>query len=293
MSAPIAALLFSIGLVILVLLALPGRQRLQLFPPERRRSMQESMARALHAAGVFDKTPGLVLSSLALGSVVLGLLLAVIFGNFYVAIAGPPIVLASTHLYLLSRQRRFIGRASDEMIPFLNRIATQVKGGKPAQQAYLDAVEESKVLREILEDSAAKIASGDRFSHALLETLPLLPLRMWAVFVRQLELYEEVGGDVTTAIETTVTQVNSMLQLQAEARADYAIQSKQQKLILMIIGAGLAGFFFVIPDGDQKLVALVTTPVGIIGLLAGLSLMAFGLWFLNKQLRDVERKMAF
>lgn len=277
----------------LVLLALPGRQRLQLYTPEQQRSLKERMSRALHAAGIFDKAPSLVLIALTLASAILGLLLATILGNVYAFIAGPPIVLVSAHLYLLSRQRSFLKRASDEMIPFLNKIATQVKAGKPAQQAYLDAVEESQVLREILEDSAAKISSGARFSHALLETLPLLPLRMWAVFVRQLELYEEAGGDLTTAIETTVSQVNSMLQLQAEARADYAIQAKQQKLILLIIAGGLAGFFFVIPDGTTRVAQLVTTPFGLIGTLIGVGIMAFGLWFLNKQLRDVERKLAF
>jgi Flp pilus assembly protein TadB len=193
-------------------------------------------------------------------------------------------------IYVRERRKRFLERASDELVPFLNRIATAVVSGQPAQQAYLDAVEESTWLRDVLEDSAAKISSGERFSHALLETLPLLPLRMWSVFVRQLELYEEVGGDVGRAIEKSVSQVNSMLQLQAEARADYTVQSWQQRIIILIVLGATLIWGLIDPSRVSR---VISSPVGIGGIVIGLLIIVFGIWFLQKQLKDLERKLSF
>ena len=284
------ALIGTLGLAVLVLFALPGRQRLRLFPAERRKSFNERFQAALYAAGIGDTAPSLLLIVLAVISVVLGIFIGIILGSVVAVVLGPILVFLSTYFYITGRQRRFIAQASDEMVPFLNRIATLVVSGKPAQQAYLDAVEDSKYLREVLEDSAARISSGERFSRALLETLPVLPLRMWAVFVRQLELYEEVGGDVSTAIERSVAQVNTMLQLQAEARADYAVQSWQQRIIIILI-AGATTLWFLTDPG--RFLNLFNSAIGIIGAIFGVGLLLFGVWFLRKQLRDVERKLAF
>jgi len=294
-ATPLTAVVaFCAGFLILYLFAIPGPHRIDLTGPGAPMDIRERLQRAMHSAGMFDQAPSIILVGLSVVTVLAGLLLARTLGNIFIGfILAAIFVSVGTYLYLINRQRNFMGRASDELVPFLNKMATSVGAGMPAQQAYLQAVEDSVVLRELLEDSAAKISTGERFSTALIETLPILPLRMWAVFVRQLELYEEVGGDVTGAIQSTVTQVNQMLQLQAEARADYAIQSKQQKLIIGILLGGLGAFIFVVPNGKEMTKSLVTDPVGIIGLVLGLGVIAFGLWFLNKQLRDVEKKLAF
>lgn len=286
----ITAMIGTLGLAVLVLFALPGRQRLRLFPAERRKSVNERFQATLRAAGIGETAPSLLLIVLSFVAAILGIFIGITLGSVFAVLLGPFLVFMATYFYITSRQRRFIAQASDELVPFLNRIATLVVSGKPAQQAYLDAVEDSKYLRDVLEDSAARISSGERFSRALLATLPVLPLRMWAVFVRQLELYEEVGGDVSTAIERSVAQVNTMLQLQAEARADYAVQSWQQRIIIILI-AGATGLWF-LSDPDRFL-GLFKSPVGIIGGILGIGLILFGVWFLNKQLRDVERKLAF
>lgn len=287
-------LVLCLALAILAFFVLPGRQRIRLIsesgemPPISRR-----VQRALQLAGVFETTPSLFVMSVAVVAVIAGVIIALSTGSPWTGLFGPPLVVLGVQAYIYRRQRRFIKRAIDELIPFLNRILTAVKSGRPAQEAYLDAVAEAKVLREILGESAAKIAAGAPFSETLVETLPALPLRMWSVFVRQLELYEQVGGDVAMAIERTVTQINQMLQLQREAAAEVAMQARQQQLIVAILGVGLFLTMFVVEGGSERVALLYNNVVGAIGGLFGLMVMLFGVWFLNRQIRDIERKLAF
>jgi Flp pilus assembly protein TadB len=291
-SALVASVIFASGVTLLVLSLMPGRPISRFVFSSEPRSVAENFRRQLRAAGIFDRTPSLLLVALASSSLVLSGVLWALFSSFWAVFLGPPIVIAGTKWYLLRGERRFLARATSELIPFLNRITTQVRAGRPAQQAYLDAVADARLLRDILSDSAAKISTGARLSESLLETLELLPLRMWSVFVRQLELYEKVGGDIGKALETTTVQVNQMLQLQAEARADYAIQKRQQQLVILI-AIGSVFLFAAVGPGLGSLALMFTTTFGLVGLVLGLTLFTIWIWFLNLQLRDVERKLAF
>lgn len=274
----------------MVLFVLPGPQRIHLAEIDRQMKLRHRLTNFLQSAGIFDRAPGLLILALASFSLMMGFLAVLIFNNPLAFLLGPILVPLAAYFYVRERRKRFLERASDELVPFLNRIATAVVSGQTVQQAYLDAVEESTWLRDVLEDSAAKISSGERFSHALLETLPVLPLRMWAVFVRQLELYEEVGGDVGRAIEKSVSQVNNMLQLQAEARADYAVQSWQQRVIIILVLGATLIWGLLDPGRFSRILA---SPVGVAGIVIGLGIVVFGIWFLQKQLRDLERKLSF
>lgn len=289
----VASVLLVVGAAILFFFVMPGEQRIDLTGPGAPLDLRERMARALRAAGIFDQAPSLILIFLGCVTALVAILLTIALGFPWGLILAPVFVFTCTHLYLMHRQRQWIGRAHDELIPFFNRMATSIGGNMPAARAYTQAVMESTVLREVLEPSAAKLASGASFAPTLVETLPVLPLRMWSVFVRQIELYEEVGGDLGETIQSTVRQVNKMLQLQAEARADYAIQAKQQQLIILILISGFVGMVFFVPNGKEMFATLLTSLPGLVGLCTGLAVIAFGLWFLNKQLRDVERKLNF
>jgi Flp pilus assembly protein TadB len=283
-------ILATSAFAIILLFVLPGRQRLAFYTPERRKRFNERFRERLYAAGIFDQTPSFLFILLLAVSFLLGLFLSILLSSIFAIALGPVIVYALFRFYISRREQVFLEKATDELVPFLNRISTAVIAGQPAQRAYLDAVESSRYLKEPLEDSAARIAAGEKFSQALLGTLPYLPLRMWAVFVRQLELYEDVGGDLSSAIERSVSQINAMLQLQNEARSDYAIQKKQQSLILLIISGAML-LLFLLDSG--RIISAFTSVIGIIGFIIGGSLIAFGVWFLNKQLRDVERKLSF
>lgn len=254
-------------------------------------SLKDKLQRSLRLAGMYDKTPSVMIIGLVGVTTVVGLVVGVITGNPLVALAAIPIVPAGAHYMLMMRQRQFVVRASDEIVPFLNRIATSVKAGRPVPQAYVQAVEESGELKRILAASAAKITSGARFSDAIVETIDALPLRMWSIFVRQVEAFDSGGGDLATGLEKTIKQINMVLQLNSEARADYATQARQQKLIVIIVIGGIA--FFTLSVDPAMMKTLWTTPMGIIGMLVAFAVMGGGMWFSRKQMRDIEKKLNF
>lgn len=289
----IAAVLLVVGAAIVYFFALPGAQKVDLTGPDAPLNLREKVARGLNRAGIFDQAPSIILIGLCGVAFVVFLILTLLVGFVFAVVLAPVLVIGGFFWFLHRRQRGFINRAHDELIPFFNHMATSIGGNMAAPRAYDQAVMESNVLKTILEPSALKVRAGEPFAETLVETLPLLPIRMWSVFVRQIELHEEVGGDLGETIQATVRQVNKMLQLQAEARADYAIQAKQQQLIIGILVAGFAFMVLIVPNGKEMVTTLVTTALGIVGLVIGLCVIAFGLWFLNRQLRDVERKLNF
>ena len=292
MSSLFAAFIFALGVALVLLFAAPTAAVSAFTFPVRNKSLQERLRRSLRLAGMFDQTPTVVLLALlavtAAVAVVLGVVLSSLLAGILVAVFAVP---GAAYYMLMSRQRNFMNRAADEMAPFLNRIASATKSGRPVQSAYIEAVEESRELRRVLADSAAKMTAGMRFRDALVETIPLLPFRMWSVFVRQLEAHDEGGGDLASALETTVRQTNEILMLHAEARASYAAQARQQKLIVVVALGGVV--LLVLSAGTATVSVLWTTLVGLVGAALAVAVMSFGLWFSRKQLHEIEKKQAF
>lgn len=291
MSNLLAALVFSLGITILFIALAPSRAASVFVIAPKERTMNERIKKSLERAGFKEQTPRFVLFSLGGISFIVGIILSAIAGSFIAAIPAPLLVFAVFHMMLMRRQRLFMVRATNELIPFLNRMLTMVKAKRPIQEAYINAVNESNELKGLLENSAAEITSGRRFSDAILDTREVLPLRMWAVFVRQLELYEKTGGDVAASLEVSVNQINSMLQLQAEAQADFALQAQNQNFIVLVGLGGVLGYMILVDPGALR--TLTTTFGGIVGLVLGLSVMAFGIWFGRKQMNDIARKLNF
>jgi Flp pilus assembly protein TadB len=223
MSPLLAAFLFALGVALIFFYFAPGPISSVFSLPAREKNLQLRLQRNLRLAGIFDQTPTVVLFGLLGVMIATAIVIGVALGNFIIGIIVALFAVpGAAHYMLMSRQRGYMNRAADELAPFLNRIATAAKSGKPVQSAYIEAVEESNELRRVLADSAAKMTAGMRFRDALVETIPLLPFRMWSVFVRQLEAHDEGGGDISTALEETVRQANEVLMLHAEARASYA-----------------------------------------------------------------------
>ena len=292
-SPVIAAILFAAGIAILIAFFAPTTRNSMLKIDQRRQSLIERVQRSLKLAGMPDYTPIFAIVSMLGVTLVVAMILLVLVGSFWIIILAPILVLISWNIFIRLRQKAFLTRATDELIPFFNRIATGVQAGLPVPQAYVEAVRESNLLREMLDDSAAKITAGATFTDALLETIDTVPLRMWALFVRQLELHDQMGGNLGKALEETISQINEMLQLQAEARADYAAQARQQQIIFIIPLLGLLAFAFLVPGGRELMTPLVTTIPGIIISILGLSVMYAGYWFSGKQLKSIEEKLAF
>ena len=292
-SNPIViGILFAVGIAIVSFMALPGKQRLVTFSGGSGLNLKEKLRTALRDAGIFEQSPSIVAMMCSGAAAIISAAAVFYFGPLYYLAAGPVVVAIAFQLYLSGKQRRFMNAAYEELVPFLNRISTAVTAGLPPQRAYLQAVEDSVALRPILSDSAAKMASGGEFVPCLLETIPLFQLRMWATFVRQMELHEQVGGDVARALQTTTNQLTKIQRLQAETRADFSMQEKQQRLIMLIVGFGIFSMFFVLPGGSERLTMTFSSSTGILMSIFGLITMAGGVMYLRKQLKDVEKKLS-
>lgn len=293
MSPLLVSFLFAIGFALFLLGVVPRRYTRSSFAVfgERKLRLAGRLSRSLKLAGIYDQAPLFMLVSLIVASLVLGALIMLLAGSPYGILSGPVIVGFTANMYLIGRQRSFLVRASNELVPFLRRVEASVRAGRPVAGAYRDAVAETETLRLALDESAAKMSAGMPFIAALSETTEQLPLRMWIMFVRQLEIHETAGGNLAQAIAQTVTHIDTMLQLQAQARADYANQARQQKLIVLITFAALAVFVvFVNPSAIEKLTRNV---LGIGMLCAGLGLILAGLWIGRKTLRDIDRRLNF
>jgi Flp pilus assembly protein TadB len=292
MSSILAAFIFALGVALVFFWFAPGPISEVFSRPIREKNLQERLQRNLRLAGVFDQAPTVIIFALLGAILAVAIVVGVVLSNFLLGIIIAVIAVpGAAHYMLMSRQRGYMNRAADDLAPFLNRIATATKSGKPVQSAYIEAVEEANELRRVLADSAAKMTAGMRFRDAIVETIPLLPFRMWSVFVRQLEAHDEGGGDISSAIEETVRQTNEVLMLHAEARSSYAAQARQQKLIVIVALGGVAFFAFV--NGLALLSVLWTTAVGWVALALAAAVMGGGLWFSRKQLSDIEKKQAF
>jgi Flp pilus assembly protein TadB len=291
-SPILASIFFATGVALLGLVFAPQAVREALVEPVRSQRLTERLQRNLRLAGIFDKAPLAVVLAFVGCMVVVAIVVSVLLGSPVAGVAAAIVVVPATASYsLMSRQRQFLNRAADEVSPFLNRIASSTKAGRPVQTAYIQAVEESTYLRRVLADSAAKMTAGMRFREALVETIPLLPFRTWSIFVRQLEAHDESGGDLGNSLDETVRAANEIILLHAEARANYATQARQQRII---VGLGLGGTaFFIFVNGAQNFSLLWTTPAGIGAIILSLCITGFGLWFSRKQMNDIYKKQAF
>src|ERR1039458_2772944 len=126
----------------LLLVFAPGAMHNAFVEPLRQQKLKERMQRNLRLAGVFDKTPTIVLVAL-FGAVVVGtVVISVFVGNIIFGfIASVILVPAAASWSLMTRQRNFMNRAADEISPFLNRVASATKAGRPVQSAYIQAVD--------------------------------------------------------------------------------------------------------------------------------------------------------
>ncbi len=292
--APIWLTVFlGLGLVLILLHYVPA-PFLSPFSSNRdemKASVSDRFKRKLRLAGYHYNSPSLFILGIALFSAVIGLLAAAALHTILVLPLGPIIVIAGTFWHLNSRERNAINRASNEIIPFLRNIEAAVRAQMAPPLAYRRAVEKTSTLRRYLEPSIAEMISGVSFSQALKGTTERLPLRTWSIFVRQMELHERAGGPLADALAETVRHLDMIIQLQSDARAQYAAQQMQMRIITLISFGGTAIFGLVI---DPSVTAvLFTTLYGFIALFVGLTVMGGGLWFGRKQLHDISRKLNF
>lgn len=290
--SPLAlTVLFGIGLLLVVGSYLPEHFTSPFVErqDEFRVTSIQRFQRKLRLAGYFDRSPSFFLFGMLIVGCVVGFLVAAATGKLILAPLGPVVVTAATLAHLTSRAHNSIIRASAEIVPFLRNIEAAVRSQMAAPIAYRRAVERSNALRPFLEPSVADMISGASFPEALRGTVERLPLKTWAIFVRQMELHERAGGPLAEALAETVKHLDMLVQLQSKARAQYSSQRMQQRIITAVSLGGILLFMLKI---DREIASLLwTTPAGWLVLLIGGSIMSFGLWWGRRQLATIAEKL--
>jgi hypothetical protein len=123
--------------------------------------------------------------------------------------------------------------AAEEVVPFLRRIESSLQDGRGVQEAYTEALGETKVLKHLVGEPV----EGLPFTEGLLEGAKRSKLRPLIVFANQVKLRER-GGDglkdaLRKAVVTTVT-------LQAEERRAGERPNRRRNQRLLLIGAAAA-----------------------------------------------------
>ena len=128
--------------------------------------------------------------------------------------------------------------AGEEVVPFLRRIESSLQTGSSVQEAYTQALGETKVLKHLIGEPV----EGLPFTEGLLEGAKRSKLRPLIVFANQVKLRER-GGDglkdaLRKAVVTTVT-------LQAEEQRAAGRPNRRRTQKLLVIGAAAAAIVLV------------------------------------------------
>jgi Flp pilus assembly protein TadB len=286
------SLLFTLALAILVIALAPERfgARLNLAGlAERRRGPMERFAEALDAAGLYNKAPTFMATALAGSALVAAGIGGLIFGIIGL-LAAPVIVLLGFKIWLERRQRQFLSRVLSDLPGFLNTMQAKVRGGGTTRDGYIAAIEQSRYLRRYLGPSLGLLRTNAMpFSDVLTETLPVLPIRAWEMFINQLILFNETGGAIADSLAETVAQINTIIDMQAQGRAKTAAPRQQQKLIIAIV----FGFLFIFQKiSGMSPLTLFTKPLGWVFLVVGGGMIFGGIRIGATRMRAIERRLS-
>jgi Flp pilus assembly protein TadB len=286
-------LVFCIGVMLCLLQFAPERYR---SPIRAIASHSEAtvgrLGKTLGAAGIFNEAPTFIIITAVLSALAIGLIFATLFGNPALLLLGPLIVAAAAWLYLNSRQRTMVKTSGDMLVPFIRHMQSSVMAGVTVAKAYQLAVLDSPpAIRRLLDDSLSEMTTGMPFIEALRRTQTRLPLRMWKIFVRQMEIHDESGGDLAKSMIATVEHIDSMVSLQKLGQAQYASFAVQQKIAL---GLGVVVvFFFMSRLSYNQLSQLWTNPIGVVGLICGILLIAAGFFVTRRALGAIRTRINF
>jgi Flp pilus assembly protein TadB len=248
--------------------------------------------RLLTAAGMFDEAPTFLIVTAVLGSAALGLIAAIVLSSWPAFLLGPLGVLVLGYSYLNRRARGLIRVTADALVPFIRRVEGSVRVGTPWPAAYREAVREAPpALRRMLQESLADMTTGLPPIEALRKTIDRIPLRTWEIFIRQLEIHDEAGGNLSKGLSATVRHIDQMVGLQRQGRAHHASFQTQQRM------AGVIGVLFIVfmatkmaPDLVHKALSSV---IGWLFIAAGIVLVSLGMWVMRNSLNAIQKRINF
>jgi Flp pilus assembly protein TadB len=292
-SAVLLSIVFAAGVALCLLGFAPEYYRSPFRPLMRSDAGPlAGFKRRLTAAGMFDEAPTFIIVIALLGSAVLGLVFAIFLGNSISFILGPTLVGLVGYVYLNRRMKHLIHVTADALVPFIRRVEGSVRVGTPWPAAYREAVQEAPVaLRRMLQESLADMATGMPPIEAIAKTEERIPLRTWEIFVRQLEIHDEAGGDLSKGLSATVRHIDTMASLQRQGRAHYSTFASQQKIAFVL--GGLFIVFMATKMAPDLVHRALTSVVGWIFIIAGCVLVGAGIGLMRNTLNAIEKRINF
>jgi hypothetical protein len=133
--------------------------------------------------------------------------------------ADPP----SEHSYTASTSLAASLLSLQAVTELIKLISVKLDAGANLEDAYRAAVSESpESVRLVFGPATHQIGAGVEVHEALARTAELVPYRVWAIFVRQAEVYAFSGGGVAAGVRQTVGHIELMEERQRQGRLDYA-----------------------------------------------------------------------
>ncbi len=139
-------------------------------PAKAKDSFRVSLQRRLRKAGMVDTTAGTFTYIIATICILVYVISLLVTGSLYAGILLWPVIVLFAVFFLSMRERSYIKRASNEIVPFLRKIESQVRSGRTAQAAFIEALEEAKLLRVALEKSLFELRLNRPFAQVLKDT---------------------------------------------------------------------------------------------------------------------------
>lgn len=283
----IAVLIFAAGGLLILERT---RQRDSAFKPPspKRPKFTQRLQRQLRRAGMTDTTPTafmLVVGGIATMVYAAMTLLIGPFGAIFLV----PIVFVVAYLFLANRQRSYLKRSADEMVPFLRKIQSHVRTGGNAQSAFILAVSETTLIGPAIEPIVVQMKLNSKpFIELLGDSREYMPFRVWSTFVRSMEMHNEVGGALDRTLDDTVKQINTMIRLRATARRYYG-PMKTQQYFMVGAGAATAPISLVLMGG--LFFQMFESFFGWVMFFMGLIIQLFGLFIAQRIIASVEKRI--
>lgn len=251
-------------------------------------SLMRSVDIKLKRAGITSITPATLIFALvtAMGALFVALWIAT--GKPWMGLAAVPLTPIALNVWLERRSRSFHDKLVARLVPFLRKIASQVRTGQNPTRAFATAANEDPLLSFVLRSQLNDLSLQRPFLDVLEDTLTVMPIRQWVQFVRSMQTFAATGGELADILTENVTRINSQILLHQRLMGDVAQYKGQQYIMLAF---GVLTPFFLYQIGGDTFGSVLSSVAGWIALALAGGMFYLAFWITNRAIKDVERRL--
>lgn len=250
--------------------------------------LMDRLDRRMKRAGVVGITPSALLFAAVCIMVTVFAVMFLAFRNVALASFVTAILPLLMVLDLDRRARHYQAKLAGCLVPFLRRIAAQVRTGQNPTKAFAVAATEDKLLSYALREQLADLQLNAPFDEVLRDTMNSIPLRPWVQFVRSMDRSAKSGGELAEILESNVERIQSHVVLRKRLMGDVGTYRAQQLVVVGFAALIPVAMFLMGPGMFQT---TFTDPRGWISVGLAVAIDIFAIWMTNQAIRDVESRM--